>query len=248
MEDKLSVWDKVCTTNPKYTKEFARAGGFKGTAQNPTYAIKKMTENFGVIGTWWGIGKPEFNVQNAGQTILVFCTVEAWVLIGEQKSYAYGVGGESVLSETKYGLKPDDEAFKKAYTDAAMNALKYFGVAADLHLGMFDDSKYVNDLKNNVFAEKKREAPEVEKKVDTPEEKAQKSADWAKAQETFIKETTDMKALDDWYAKTGAALQRLSTAYPALYKGLDAAYIAKRTVLFEIACVEQNKRLGVENA
>ena len=41
----------------------------------------------------------------------------------------------------------DDEAFKKAFTDAVMNAFKFIGVAADVHMGLFDDSKYVAEQK-----------------------------------------------------------------------------------------------------
>ena len=41
----------------------------------PIWVIKQMTELFGPAGTGWGMGKPEFQTVNAGDEILVFCTV-----------------------------------------------------------------------------------------------------------------------------------------------------------------------------
>ena len=163
----LEIWNKLHETDPDYTKPFKRSGGFSGTAQNPTYAIKKMTDTFGVVGKGWGVDKPDFNVQHAGEEIAVYCTVGLWVSVDGERCYSWGVGGDFVLNKNKYGLKADDEAFKKSYTDAVGNAMKFFGVAADLHLGMFDDSKYVNDLKarlNNSTEPVEKKTPDAEVK------------------------------------------------------------------------------------
>ena len=51
----------------------------------------------------------------------------------------------------------DDEAFKKAYTDALSNAMKFIGVAADVHMGLFDDNKYVQEVRSEFEAEKRAE-------------------------------------------------------------------------------------------
>ncbi len=40
----------------------------------------------------------------------------------------------------------DEEAPKKSLTDALTKALSWLGFAADVHMGRFDDVKYVNDL------------------------------------------------------------------------------------------------------
>ena len=50
-------------------------------------------------------------------------------------------------------LKIDDEAPKKAMTDAMTKAFSHLGMSADVFLGMFDDSKYVESLKKE-FAQK----------------------------------------------------------------------------------------------
>lgn len=145
----LDLWDLLAETDPKYTKNFKRSGGFSGTAQNPTYAIKKMTEHFGMCGKGWGFDKPEFTLHDAGdQGVIVYSSICLWYMDSGQRCEVFGVGGDMVVANTKYGMKTDDEAFKKATTDALTNAMKSLGMAADLHLGMYDDSKYMNGLKD----------------------------------------------------------------------------------------------------
>jgi len=62
------------------------------------------------------------------------------------------VGGDKVTTKRGSGHFNDDEAFKKAFTDGVMNAFKSVGVAADVHMGMHDDDKYVASMKRE-FAE-----------------------------------------------------------------------------------------------
>ncbi len=47
----------------------------------------------------------------------------------------------------------DEEAWKKSLTGALTNAANEVGVGADVHLGLFDDSKYVNDRTRDAVAE-----------------------------------------------------------------------------------------------
>lgn len=151
MSDNLVLWEKLGKTDPAHTKGFTRGGGFKGTAIKPMWSYKRMTEEFGPCGTGWGIGQPSFQVVPGPEgEVLVFCTASIWY--GEEKHTVYGVGGDKAVGKNKYGLQTDDEAFKKAFTDAITNALKMIGVGADVHMGMFDDSKYVNTLRQE-FAE-----------------------------------------------------------------------------------------------
>lgn len=137
----LAIWDALATTDPKHTKSFARAGGFKGTAVKPIWIVKRLTEQFGPCGVGWGIGEPQFQVVPANGETLVYCTVPCWH--GNPKNILYGVGGDKVLIKRQSGHFCDDEAFKKAFTDAVGNAFKFIGVSADIHMGQFDDSKYV---------------------------------------------------------------------------------------------------------
>lgn len=146
----LEIWDALGKTDPAHTKRFKRAGGFEGTAVKPIWTERRLTEYFGPCGIGWGFDKPEFQTITVGDEVLVYCTVRAWH--GKPENTLYGVGGDKVASKNKYGLQIDDEAFKKAATDAIGNAFKHIGCGADVHMGQFDDSKYVADTRKE-FAE-----------------------------------------------------------------------------------------------
>jgi hypothetical protein len=162
MIDKTALWDRLGKTDPKHTKGFQRAGGFKGTAIKPMWSFRRMTEEFGACGEGWGINEPKFQIVEANEETLVFCTVSIWH--GARENVVFGVGGDKAVGKNRNGAFTDDEAFKKSFTDAITNALKLIGVGADVHMGLFDDSKYVNEAKAE-FAEK-RENPHVTRPED----------------------------------------------------------------------------------
>lgn len=140
------LWDRLGKTDPSHTKQFKRSGGFAGTAIKPMWSFRRMTEEFGACGEGWGINQPSFQVVDGSEgEKLVYCTVGVWH--GNREQVVFGVGGDKVVGKNKYGLSSDDEAFKKAFTDAVTNALKLIGVGADVHMGLFEDSKYVASLK-----------------------------------------------------------------------------------------------------
>lgn len=149
MSDNTKLWDTLGKTDPAHTKGFTRGGGFKGTAIKPMWSYRRMTEEFGPCGAGWGIEAPQFQVlAGAEDEKLVFCTVTVWY--GPERSQLVGVGGDKAVGKNKYGLASDDEAFKKAFTDAVTNALKMIGVGADVHMGLFDDNKYVNTMREEL--------------------------------------------------------------------------------------------------
>lgn len=143
MNDNLKLWESVSRVPPEHLKGFKRGGGFAGTAIKPMWSFHKMTEIFGPVGTGWGMSKPDFRVESVGTEILVFCTIAVWA--GKPENEVYGVGGDKILAVNKYGPSSDDEGFKKAYTDALTNALKMFGVGADIHMGLWDGNKYADE-------------------------------------------------------------------------------------------------------
>lgn len=147
MTDNLALWNKLGKTDPKHTKAFKRAGGFGGTAIKPIYTEQKMTEHFGPCGVGWGINEPVYQVVQASEgQVAVYCTTSIWINHdGKVSAPIYGVGGDLVVVKQSSGLRTDDEAFKKAFTDAVGNAMKHLGMSADVHMGLFDDSKYVSE-------------------------------------------------------------------------------------------------------
>ena len=136
-------------TDPKQTKPFSRAGGFKGTATKPIWTSLRMTEYFGPCGIGWGMDKPEHTTLFANNEGLVFCTTGLWYVDPTTgvRGQVFGVGGDKFLIAQSNGLRTSDEAFKAAYTDALSNAMKQIGVCADIHMGMVEDNKYVSAVR-----------------------------------------------------------------------------------------------------
>jgi hypothetical protein len=152
MRENTKLWDMLGRTDPAHTKGFTRGGGFKGTAIKPMWSYRRMTEEFGPCGTGWGVNEPSFQVvPGTDGEMLVYCTASIWY--GDRANVCYGVGGDKVVNKFSSGLKSDDEAFKKAFTDAVTNALKLIGVGADVHMGLFDDSKYVSAMREEFSEE-----------------------------------------------------------------------------------------------
>jgi hypothetical protein len=160
-----SLWDKLGKTDPSQTKGFKRGGGFTGTAVKPIYTEQKMTETFGPVGIGWGFSEPKFQlVPGENKELLVYCWLTLWyVHEGVRSGDIPGVGGDKVIGYIKPNeqynrperWENDDEAFKKAFTDAIGNAMKHLGMSADVHMGLFDDSKYVREMQEE-FAEPAR--------------------------------------------------------------------------------------------
>lgn len=148
------IWDKLKRVPPEHLKGFQRAGGFKGTAIKPMWTIHRLTEVLGPVGQAWGMDEPRFEVVPAGDEILVYCTVAVWSMapnnFGPVGGRFYGVGGDKVRAMFSSGPRNDDEAFKKAYTDALTNALKMLGAGADVHMGLWDGNKYVDEKREPI--------------------------------------------------------------------------------------------------
>lgn len=164
----LDLWDKLAKTDPDHTKKFQRAGGFSGTAVKPIYTELKMTEEFGPCGVGWGISEPSFITVPTGDEVLVYCTVSIWYAVadGSRSAPVFGVGGDLAVKKFNNGkIAADDEAFKKAFTDAIGNAMKHLGMSADVHMGQHDDSKYVTGLRKEIADKAKGEDDRTPKQI-----------------------------------------------------------------------------------
>ena len=158
-EQNLSLWNSVIATDPNYTKHFSKTGGFAGTAINFTYTARKATAEFGPMGIGWGAkvisesyrkGAP-IGVDGAGVAVYEIThiiRINLWYKhktlgLGEIESY----GQTTYVGKNKNGLFTDEEAPKKSMTDAISKGLSWLGFGADIHLGLYEDSKYVEELK-----------------------------------------------------------------------------------------------------
>lgn len=155
----LTIWEQVKETDPKYTKTFNRAGGFRGTAVDPVYNIYRATEMFGPIGIGWGYEilseqilegapiKDKDTGEIVGRDRIHEMKVKLWYKHQGEVGSLVASGATTLVSTNKYGAATDEEAVKKSLTDALSKALSWLGFSADVHLGLFDDNKYVRGLK-----------------------------------------------------------------------------------------------------
>ena len=152
----LAIWLRNEATDPSATKPFSRGGGFKGTATNPTYIVKRLTVEFGPVGLGWGVDVVADDLLTGaavrtgngdllGNEIVHRIRVRFWWLDPETKARCAfdQIGQTTFVGRNKNGWFTDEEAPKKSLTDALTKAASWLGFAADIHLGLWDDSKYV---------------------------------------------------------------------------------------------------------
>lgn len=147
MMENMRIWDAVSKTNPANTKTVNQRGGF--TAINANSQIMEATRQFGPIGIGWGYtnGDPIF------QGNLVIVPVTLWH--GDRSNTFGPVFGceEWIVKE-----RVDSDAPKKAGTDGLTKCLSQLGFNADVFLGLYDDQKYVQQIKAE-FANKPEPLP-----------------------------------------------------------------------------------------
>lgn len=141
MSDTKRIWDSFKHTDPKFTKSFNKFGKDL-TTTDPMYQVMKMTDQFGPVGEGW-----TYNVEYTYTEKAVFAELKIGWREDTNKDFNwYGpVSAVNPLYNTKGTL--DDEAPKKAMTDAMTKAMSHLGMAADVFLGLFDSSKYVEQMK-----------------------------------------------------------------------------------------------------
>ena len=143
MGETLALWNRVREV-PATAKKPIEAGRLKGkTDINPIWRLKTLTDEFGPCGIGWKyvVTKREFVPGNAGE-VAVFVDIDLQYRTAEGWSEpVHGIGGRMFVVKEKNGLYTDDEAPKKAETDAISVAAKSLGVAADVYWDK-DATKY----------------------------------------------------------------------------------------------------------
>lgn len=140
----MRIYDAVRAVPPEAQKPIA-AGRLKGkTDINPMWRIRVLTEQFGPCGKGWYTDGVSYWTVPCAETkeLAVFCQLQLHVKHGDEWSAPiYGIGGNTVIAREKNGMYLDDEAYKKAYTDAMSVACKALGVGADVYW-QADRTKY----------------------------------------------------------------------------------------------------------
>lgn len=141
--DNLAIYERVRSV-PDNAKKAISAGRLKGmTDINPMWRIKILTELFGVAGDGWRFENVRFTKDGSPVGAeAVQCELDLYVKYnGEMIGPIHGVGGAMLVAAEKTGLRLDDEAYKKAYTDAQSVACKALGIGADVYWSK-DSTKY----------------------------------------------------------------------------------------------------------
>ena len=181
MEDAVKIYESL-SKPPKSALRTIEAGKLKGkTDINPQWRYRAMTEKFGLVGIGWKYEVQKlWTEQGAGAEKLAFAQVAVYVKDGDKWSEPIvGIGGSKLVQTEKGTPVSNDEGYKMAVTDAFSTSLKMLGVAADIYAGLWDGSKYRNEIPAQVQMVKETFKGEVVNKLGfepkggetTPEEK-----------------------------------------------------------------------------
>ncbi len=194
-QNNMEIWEQVADTNPGHTKsvEFGR----KFTSIDAYSQIQRATEVFGAVGKGWGWDSELlFNADG-----LVICKTKIWYKLNDEKHTTGEIYG---CCKSHFKDKIDDDAPKKALTDAITKGLSYLGFNADVFLGKFDDSKYV---------EKQVEKYQQNDKVETWKGWVADIKSKEKLIEIYTKNDGEMKRKLDSFAKR----DNMKCIYDAFY-------------------------------
>lgn len=141
--DPIELWQSLEATDPAYCKEFQRPGGFKGTAIDPMWRAKRLTEVLGPCGIGWGYEVLADGIAGEKSPIH-WCRVRFWYRWGDQTGNFEGYGCTPVLMKRRDGYIPDEEFAKKSLTDAVMSCAARIGMSADVWLGTHAENRYAD--------------------------------------------------------------------------------------------------------
>lgn len=146
MSDNLRIWNAVQKTDPAHTKkvEFGR----KFTSIDAHWQILRATEQFGPVGEGWRYEVTHSIERLSDEMVLAIADVRiSWRSATDDVPRVYGpIRGTCEMwfkNERKGRMEVDEDAPKKAMTDALTKGLSHLGFSADVFLGLFDDNRYV---------------------------------------------------------------------------------------------------------
>ncbi len=158
----MTIWDALKQPPPEALKTITGGRLAGKTDINPQWRYKAMTEQFGVCGIGWKYTVEKLWLEPAGEQICAFAEVGLSIMVdGKWSDPIPGVGGSMILAKESSGLHVSDECYKMAITDALSVAMKMIGVAADVYMGLSDDSKYAEGKKPSQKSQESKQAPDT---------------------------------------------------------------------------------------
>lgn len=164
----MSLWNNVCKSDSKSIKEVKF--GRKFSAISAQFQFKSATEQFGIFGYGWGLRNEVWDFESIPKVLVYRADL----------FYFFGDGDEGVVpiasSINMYDKnnKYDEECLKKVSTDSLTKGLSRLGFNSDVFEGMWDDNKYVAQLKMDeaVDAQQEKMDAAANKTIATTTEKA----------------------------------------------------------------------------
>lgn len=167
--DNLLLWNKVEKTNPAHTKD-AKIGQLSIKAINAQSQIKEATKQFGTYGNTWGLKNLKYSFMDIGTTKMAMLGAEFYYPSGEFEIHTTLKIAYMTQGANGY-LKIDDDFMKKMETDVTTKALSKLGFNADVFMGLYDDNRYVNQMKEE-FNPVPKQQPKVIEKINETQVKA----------------------------------------------------------------------------
>ena len=134
-KENMKLWESVCTTDPKYTKE-VRLGKYVFTDIDAHWNIRRATAKWGPFGSTWGLRDCFYSFIQSKEDV---------VGIVLQGDFYYPGGAFYIAADMPYEGR--GETLKKLQTMCIGKSLSRLGFSADVYMGMFDDSAYVAEQK-----------------------------------------------------------------------------------------------------
>ena len=249
----LRLWHAVCVTDPQVTKKVKLPGGFTATAVDANWLLEKATGIFGPVGMGHGWTIKGFALTGEIATV----HIGYWYMLDGIKCEFDAIASNVVERQFKEGPgKPDDDAFKKALTDAVKSALTKLGFMSDIHQGYHDDPRYVAQVNDDLAAKEEaarnaaKKAPAAaEAKQEAPKQEAPKQEEPAKEQQPAAQELTREQRCNALYIRLKRADPELAASMSA-HKGKpdeleELARALGRVVYKELAKIDANTALAI---
>lgn len=205
----LELWNKVEKTNPAHTKD-AKIGQLSIKAINAQSQIKEATKQFGTYGNTWGLKNLNYSFMDFGTTKMAMLGAEFYYPNGcfeihTTLKIAYMTQGANGY------LKIDDDFMKKMETDVTTKALSKLGFNADVFMGLYDDNRYVNQMKEE-FNPVKKPQPKVIEKINEQQAKSLLELFTSEEHRADFLATCKISKLEDlplaWYDKAIEKLKK----------------------------------------
>ena len=206
--DYLSLWNKVEKTNPAHTKD-AKIGQLSIKAINAQSQIKEATKQFGTYGNTWGLKNLKYSFMDIGTTKMAMLGAEFYYPSGEFEIHTTLKIAYMTQGANGY-LKIDDDFMKKMETDVTTKALSKLGFNADVFMGLYDDNRYINQMKEE-FNPVPKAQPKVIEKINETQAKELNSLFTSDEHKNDFLATCKISKIEDlplsWYDK---AIDKLS--------------------------------------